>query len=362
MVEHCDHLVIGGGVYGSSVATGISEQFPNSHVILAEKEPDLFMRATTNNHGRLHWGYQYPLHPQTAIQSRRNIARFVEEYSGCVNFDVESYYAIHQDSRVSPHQYESFCEDTGLSYEKVERPDFFGHEVVATYQTSELTFSNTALQRLLKNRMSDSNVDVITSVKVDSLRPAGERILAIAEGVGVISARNVFNCTYSDINTLHQQSGIPLIPSTHETYALFKVELPEQIRNTSATVIYGPYASIVSNNEVGTHILAHVTHSNCLQSTDLPPRTDVPTPELISRYRDTLDASQGFLPVLLDGEYNGEIVEVKSVYGTDPTEGERRVQTFPDYSGIPNYHVIFGGKMNSFYDAASFAVETLQRN
>ncbi|HUS26178.1 MAG TPA: FAD-dependent oxidoreductase [Nevskiaceae bacterium] len=361
LTEQYDHLVIGGGAYGAMVATSIAESYPHSSVLLAEKEPDLFARATTNNHGRLHWGYQYPLHPQTAIQSRNNVTEFLSEYGDCVNQDVTSYYAIHKDSRVSVGQYEMFCKDANLPYERDDRPDIFGPDVLAAYRTDELTFSNSSLQRLFRNRLADGNVEVKTNCEIGSIHPTSNGILAVTGDEQVLSARNIFNCTYAGINEVHERSGIPLIPSTHEKYALFKIGLPEALRNITATVIYGAFASIVSNNEVGTHVLAHVKYSNCAKAIDLAPKDTISAKEIVRRYQDTLADSASFLPVLQDAEYRGEFVEVKSVFGVDPTEGERRVLTFPDYGGIPNYHVIFGGKMNSFYDASAFALSTLAR-
>lgn len=117
----------------------------------------------------------------------------------------------------------------------------------------------------------------------------------------------------------------------------------------------------MSNNEVGTHILAHVKHSNIASASAFAPE-DYASPDMIvERYQATLSDSASFLPIIQDAQYEGELVEVKSVFGIDPTEGERRALTFSDYGGLPNYHVVFGGKMNSFYDASAFAVRMASR-
>lgn len=361
-MEKVDHLVIGGGIYGAAVATDIAENFPNSSVVLAEQENELFTRATSNNHGRLHWGYQYPLHPQTAIQSRKNVTEFISDYGECINSDVVSYYAIHKNSRITSDQYESFCDETNLHIERDDRRDIFGDDIVAAYRVSELTFSTLGLQNLLKERIKTSNLAIRTGTRVDSLRVMGNRLVARSIGTQDISAGHIFNCTYSGINNIHSKSALPLLPSTHEKYALFKVALPEEVRDTSATVIYGHFASIVSNNEGGTHVLAHVKHSNCDRRACVPPTRDITSEELAIRYANTLTDSKGFLPILQSSEYRGQIVETKSVFGADPTQGERRVQAFANYGGVPNYHVIFGGKVNSFYDAIAFARSVIRKS
>lgn len=362
MAEKYDHLVIGGGVYGASVATSIAETFPRDSVLLVEREPELFKRASTNNHGRLHWGYQYPLHPETAIQSKTNVTNFVRDYGDCVNSDVASYYAVHKDSRITPGQYEEFCKNTGLACEREVLSDVFGPDVAAVYRTEELTFSNASLQHFFSERIKNDGVIIKTNCQIDTISANEDQLKVVTADEEVIEARNVFNCTYSGINEIHDRSEIPLIPSAHEKYALFKITLPEEIRNLSATVIYGAFASIVSNNEVGSHVLAHVKHSNCAAAINVASSMIEDEQEkLLDRYRATVEASARFLPILQEGKYEGEFVEVKSVFGTDPTEGERRVQTFPDYGGVENYHVIFGGKMNSFYDASTFALSVLDR-
>jgi glycine/D-amino acid oxidase-like deaminating enzyme len=350
MGEKVDHLVIGGGAYGIHVATSLANAFPEDSVVLAEQEDELSERASINNHGRLHFGYQYPLHPETAVQSRRNVGRFLKDFSDCVDFDTVSYYGIHRASRVSPDNYESFCRYTGLEYERTDRDPHgaFGADVTVSFRVPELTFSSEKLRKRLGAMASDAGVDIRTKLRVESVHN-GPNAIDIVTDNGDLSATNVFNCTYAGVNDIHAKSGLPLIPSTHERYSLFQVTLPEELRGVSATVIYGPFASIVAN-------VAHVTHSNCARATNVSPVSATPSEELAVRYEGAVTDSRTFLPGLSDAVHNGNIIEVKSVFGVDPADGERRVLTFPDHGGVEGYHVIFGGKMNSFYDAGEFAV------
>lgn len=363
MSERVDHLVIGGGAYGTHVATMLAEEFPQHKVVLMERENELSERASINNHGRLHWGYQYPLHVDTALQTKSNAQRFTDDFADAVDEDVVSLYGIHEKSKISADDYERFCRTTSLPYERTDglAEGLFGTEVIASFLTAELTFSADALRKLMKRRAVAAGVDLRTGVGVDFVRAAGDTADVITDDESVIRADHIFNCTYSSINDLHARSGLPLIPSVHERYSLFKVTLPEAVRKMSATVIYGPFASIVSNNSAGSHILAHVTHSNCAQSLTSG-LISVPTSEeeLTARYEQTVRDAVGYLPILQEGSRNGQIVEVKSVFGTTPSEGERRMQAFSDFGGVPNYNVIFGGKMNSFYDAAQFAIANVK--
>ena len=363
MSERVDHLIIGGGAYGTHVATMLAEEFPQQTVVLMEREDELSRRASINNHGRLHWGYQYPLHVDTAVQTKSNAQRFTDDFADAVDDDVVSLYGIHEKSRISADNYERFCQATNLPYTRTDGPagGLFGPEVVASFSTAELTFSAAALRGLMKQRAIAAGVDLRTGIGVDFVRATGDTVDAITDDERVIRADNIFNCTYSAINDLHARSDLPSIPSVHERYSLFKVTLPEAARKMSATVIYGPFASIVSNTSAGSHVLAHVTHSNCAQSLNSG-LISAPTSEeeLTDRYDQTVRDAIGYLPILQEGSRNGQIVEVKSVFGNTPSDGERRMQAFSDFGGVLNYNVIFGGKMNSFYDAAEYAIANVK--
>ena len=41
----------------------------------------------------------------------------------------------------------------------------------------------------------------------------------------------VLNCTYSNINTLHRASGLPLVGLKHEITEMCLVELPRQLKD-----------------------------------------------------------------------------------------------------------------------------------
>lgn len=364
MAEKVDHLVIGGGAYGTYVASTLAEAFPKDHVVLAEQEDGLSKRASINNHGRLHFGYQYPLHPATAAQSRINVTRFLEDFSDCIDHESIAHYGIHRDSRISADDYENFCQQTNLAYERTSRDPHgaFGTDVISSFQVPELTFSSSDLRVHMGALALDTGVDIRTNLRVERIQTERNGIGAITDNGEELSAQNVFNCTYSGINNIHAQSNLPLIPSTHERYSLFQVTMPEELRGVSATVIYGPFASIVANQSNGTHVMAHVTHSNCEKSTNMGSKPVAPDDEFSIRYANAVADAQRFLPGLEEATHNGNIVEVKSVFGLDPTDGERRALTFTNHGGMEGYHVIFGGKMNSFYDAGEFALQAIGRS
>jgi L-2-hydroxyglutarate oxidase LhgO len=54
-----DFLVVGGGIVGLSIARELKSRFPDTRVVLLEKEPDCGLHASGRNSGVLHAGFYY---------------------------------------------------------------------------------------------------------------------------------------------------------------------------------------------------------------------------------------------------------------------------------------------------------------
>lgn len=359
MSERVDHLIVGGGVYGLHVAAALAEAYPERSTMLVEQGSETGTRASTNNHGRLHWGYMYAENIGTARESRKNVARFSDEFGDAINHDVTSYYGIHKNSKMSPDEYEAFCRAAGLPYERsADGPKgLFGKDIEAVFRTPELTFSTRAVRTALLDRAQQAGVEVRTNHDISTITPNHGELLTVNRVGDEVSAKSIFNCAYSGINDIHARSNIPLIPSTYAEFSLFKMTLPEEARNISATVMCGPFPSIVSHNEGNsTHVLAHVTHSGNAKQADISPGKQFSQEQLAKRYIRILKDGRDSLPALLDGHYNGQMTEVKSYLGGKPGEADRVVHVLSDHGGLPGYNVILGGKVTSFYEAGVYAV------
>ncbi len=116
MKADLDALVIGGGFFGCRIAQHLRGFL--DRVLVVEQEPDLLQRASYNNQARVHQGYHYPRSLLTAIRSRVNFGRFVEEYPQCVHGAFQKYYAISRVfSQVTARQFRTFCERIGAPIE-----------------------------------------------------------------------------------------------------------------------------------------------------------------------------------------------------------------------------------------------------
>ena len=84
MEEYFDALVIGGGFYGCEVALAMHRAGAR-RIAVIEAEERLLRRASYVNQARIHNGYHYPRSLLTAQSSRRNFARFCDDYSFAVH-------------------------------------------------------------------------------------------------------------------------------------------------------------------------------------------------------------------------------------------------------------------------------------
>src|SRR3954453_8374790 len=92
MPERWDAVIVGGGFYGLYLAEFLAARV--GRVVLCERGPDLMARASYANQARVHNGYHYPRSVLTAVRSRVNFPRFVDEFGPAVDATFEKLYAV----------------------------------------------------------------------------------------------------------------------------------------------------------------------------------------------------------------------------------------------------------------------------
>ena len=111
--------VIGGGIFGCEIAEVLSKA-PGNHVTLIERKENILLGASLNNQNRLHLGYHYPRDPDTAEMSAVGFRKFSEKYSSAISEKFDNYYFIaNEDSKVSFLEFEEFCSENKLSFDRV---------------------------------------------------------------------------------------------------------------------------------------------------------------------------------------------------------------------------------------------------
>lgn len=242
-----DFCVIGGGFFGCSLAAFLARR--GKRVMLLEREKDFLSRASFNNQARVHNGYHYPRHFLTALRSRVNFSRFVDEYEDCIVSNFDKYYAIgSRFSKVTSTQFYNFMLRVGAPIEKAEAKvsRLFNPELIEdVFRVREFAFDALKLKTIAVNRMKEAGVECRTDARVEQIERTDDGRLRIywssSIAKGALSARQVFNCSYSELNSVLSNSAAEMIPLKHEITELCLIRVPPEFEGKSVTVMCGPF-------------------------------------------------------------------------------------------------------------------------
>lgn len=361
MEKSREAIIVGGGFYGLRIALFLNEIIGLKNIVVIEKESSTMTRASYVNQARVHNGYHYPRSLLTAHRSRVNFPSFVQEYEKAIKSDFIKYYALASSlSKVNAHQFEAFAHKIGADITHVGE-EFAAHfnprMLEKVFVVKEYAFDSHKLRDDLLERIKNSNaIKVVT----------GEEVVRVAERDGVVEvktdkksyiAQNVFNCTYSQINKLHRNSGLPLVALKHEITEMCLIDLPQKLKDLSITVMDGPFFSIMPFPSTPHSTLSHVRytpHTSWVDNESVPPEKHDPhayfrSLNLRSNYKQMLADVQRFLPEMRNAKYARSLWEVKTVLQKSEHDDSRPILFRSDF-GLKGYTCIMGGKLDNIYD------------
>lgn len=218
-----------------------------------------------------------------------------------------------------------------------DRPaDIFGSTVVAAFKSAEKTFNSATLQRILAGQIAAKGIRLLTNFEVHRIRemPDGIRVL---NGERALDANYVFNVTFADINDLHKRSGLPLMPLRYDTFLHFLLKLPEEHRTTAATVIRGPYASLLPSSVRQCHLLASARYRTVRSAVIDRPSEVIRRDEIKEAYERAVDEAVTYLPLLGRARLLGHIIGTR-VAQLDTQTGAytSQARVFENYGELPN--------------------------
>ena len=262
-----DAIVIGGGFFGCRLALYLKDYMDK--ILILEKEPDILQRASYANQARVHNGYHYPRSILTALRSRTNFKRFVDEYQDCIDDSFQKYYAVGKIfSKVTAMQFKSFCERIGAFIQPApkEIKNLFNRELIEdVFLVKECAFDAIKLKSKITRELNDKEIEVRLNSKVIKLSPTEssrvEVFLSIDNQLDRVTAKHVFNCTYSQINQVLTASGLPAIPLKHELTEMVLVEAPRYLKNLGITIMDGPFFSTMPFPPRSLHTISHVRYT-----------------------------------------------------------------------------------------------------
>lgn len=360
LTGHYDVVIIGGGFYGCAIAHELSKY--NLRVGLLEKESDLMQRASYVNQARIHQGYHYPRSILTALRSRVNFDRFIEEYKECVYSNFDHYYAVGKiSSKVNAQQFRLFCERIGapLSAAPKEVKQLFDSSLIEdVFLVREYAFDAVRLKTIVSRALVEASVDIAVKCEVNSIAGSGgsmKLVFSCPEGPGELSADYIFNCTYSQINQVMEASKLPLIPLKHEFTEMALVEMPDSLRRMGFTIMDGPFFSIIPFPARGLHTLSHVRYTphHYWQDRDgdrlLDAHEYFRTASVGSYHVHMLKDAQRYIPGLKECRYIESFWEIKTVLPQSETNDSRPI-LFRRSEELPNLISVMGGKIDNIFD------------
>jgi glycine/D-amino acid oxidase-like deaminating enzyme len=367
-MERWDAVVVGGGFYGLYLAEFLAKRLPR--VLLCERGPAAMTRASYSNQARVHNGYHYPRSVLTALRSRVNAPRFSDEFGPAVRDNFAKLYAIpRQGSKVTAEQFAECMRRIGapirVAADRSKRL-FDPALIEEVFLVRETAFDAVELRCLMQTRAVKAGATLRFDCDVLKVEKWGGGIRA-SNTTGELNAGLVVNCTYAQTNAIAARSGLPVIPLKHELAEMALVQVPERLRELGITVMDGPFFSCMPFPPRGLHTLSHVRytpHGHWHDSPDAPHRPAYKMFEAFekrSAYPHMVRDAARYLPLLANCEYRDSLWEVKTVLPRSENDDSRPI-LFRPHHGLPNYHVVMGGKIDNVYDVADELTQVLSNS
>lgn len=344
MVDRVDALIIGGGFFGCMIALKL-KALGFRDVVIAEREGRLMSRASYVNQARVHNGYHYPRSFPTARRSRENFARFCDEFGYAVDRGLNKYYAIAVGSKVTPDQFQRFCERIGALC----RPAwaavgnrFDAARIQDVFRVEELSFNAVALANGVAADLRRSGVEVRTGTiaRLDSL--SGEAI-TVSLGQSTVSASYVFNATYASLDDVGASIRAGL---KRELVEIALIEPPAGLGGMGVTVMDGPFFSVMPFPAEGCYSLSHVRYTpHAYWSGPDAPEMGHGRSHAAHMIRD----ASLYMPALARARYLRSIYDIKTVLARNEDDDGRPL-LYEIHEANERFISVLGAKIDNVYD------------
>lgn len=355
-------IIIGGGFYGLSIALYLYDKLGVKNILIIEKESATMSRASYVNQARVHNGYHYPRSVLTGYRSAVNFPNFIKQYSSAIVSDFNKYYAIaRQLSKVNAHQFKRFAQKIGADIHPAEAAveKLFNTALIeSVFKVKEYAFDAHKLRdELLKEVKKRKGIELHLNETVERISLGKNETTQVVTDKDEYTATYVLNCTYSNINVLHRNSGLPLVGLKHEIAEMCLVRMPKGLENFSITIMDGPFFSLMPFPTKGLYTLSHVRYTpheswlddEYVDHKKIDTHNYLKNLQLTTNYKQMYNDVTRYMPGLKDIKYVESIFEVKTVLVRSEGDDSRPILFKADH-GIKNYVCIMGGKLDNIYD------------
>lgn len=350
-------LIIGGGFFGCSMALMLREL--GLDVVVLERSDELLTRASRVNQARVHGGYHYPRSLMTAFRSRHNYEKWREAYRPAICDKFTKLYSVGKTfSKVTASQFELFMKRIGAPLKEASpaQQKLMNWDLVeGLWVAEECAFDYSILRDIVRSQMEESGVVVHfnADAKIISSSEKGLR-LELADGRG-FDADWVFNATYSGVNRLG--GDVERVPLKHELAEMALVDLPDELRGLSMTMMCGPFFSFMPYPAEGLTSLSHVRytpHAEWYESVHGEDPVEDPYERFekvakVSNFQYMVADAARFMPALEGCRYSKSIWEVKTLLPKSEADDGRPILFRRDGTS-PNLVHVMGGKIDNIFD------------
>lgn len=350
-----DVVVIGGGFYGCLIALFLRKKFKK--VAIFEKDNNLLKRASFVNQARIHNGYHYPRSYITALRSRINFPKFVKEFPTAIYKDFTKIYAIAKNnSKVNSDQFFNFCKRINAPIktapEKIKA--LFNADLIEnSFIVKEYAFDSNQLRKTIINKIKKTDISLFFKTQVLKIGPDNDKgLLVHISSNKTIKAKIVFNCTYSNINSILKNSGLPLIDFKQELTEIAIIDVADELKKYGITVMDGSFFSFMPFPALKHHSLSHVGYTPHTYWRDTE---EYQNPEkflkykIKSNYPFMIRDAVRYIPALSSTQHLSSLYEIKTLLSKNEVDDGRPILFKKDY-GFKNHYVVLGGKIDNIFD------------
>lgn len=269
-----DKIIIGAGLYGLYAALFSAKQGDN--VVVLEKDPEPFMRATYINQARVHMGYHYPRSLSTAVKSAGYYNRFHDDFGFCINDKFKQIYATSsQFSWTNASEFKKFCVDANIFCEEVDASKYFKEGYCdGAFLTEEDTYDAIILRDYFLNEIKKfSNVEIICNANIVDINKKERTIEVILSSGSKYESEFVLNATYASTNQILSMydASAEGFKIKYELCEIILCDVSDNMKDVGLTVMDGPFFSIMPFGKTGYHSLTSVTFTPHNASYDVMP-------------------------------------------------------------------------------------------
>lgn len=267
-----DKIIIGAGLYGLYSALFCGRR--GQSVLVLEKDPTPFRRATYINQARVHQGYHYPRSISTALKSAGYFERFNKDYDFCINREFEKIYATSSEySWSNGEQFKKFCDAAGIPCEELQPGKFFREGMCdGAFLTREYTYDAAILKDYFLEKLRElSCVEIWYGADIVSIgRLTDAYEISLSDG-RTLQTGFLVNATYASTNQILDMLGFEKFKIKYELCEIILCDVNEQLKRYGFTVMDGPFFSIMPFGKTGLHSLTSVTFTPHTTSYDPTP-------------------------------------------------------------------------------------------